>query len=160
MIRLFAATSLSVSFAAGAAFAQPPAARADPTGLGAVVVTANRLPAARIDVASSITLITADDIASKQARTLTDVLKDAPGLNVVQSGGPGGQASVFVRGTNSNHVKVLIDGIDVSDPSTPTGAFDFGPVLTADIARVEVLRGPQSGLYGSDAIGGVINVVT
>jgi vitamin B12 transporter len=160
MIKLFAATSLSASIAASAAFAQSPAAPADPTDLGAVVVTANRLPTERIDVASSITLITSGDIALKQAQTLADVLKDAPGLNLVQNGGPGGQASVFLRGTNSNHVKVLIDGIDASDPSTPTGAFDFGPVLTADIARVEVLRGPQSGLYGSDAIGGVINVIT
>ena len=157
MIKLFAATSLSLSMATTAAWAQP---GADSTDLSAVVVTANRVPTERIDVASSITLITADDIALKQERTLPDVLKDAPGLNLVQAGGPGGQTSVFVRGTNSNHVKVLVDGIDVGDPSTPTGAFDFGPVLTADMARVEVLRGPQSGLYGSDAIGGVINVIT
>ena len=83
-----------------------------------------------------------------------------PGLNVVQTGGPGGQTSVFMRGTNSNHVKVLIDGIDVSDPSNPNQSFDFGQLLTGDIARVEVLRGPQSGLYGSDAIGGVISITT
>jgi vitamin B12 transporter len=160
MFKFMAATSLSVSMGASAAWAQSPAAPADSTDLSAVVVTANRLSAERIDVASSITLITADDIATKQAATLPDVLKDAPGLNLVRSGGPGGQASVFLRGTNSNHVKVLVDGIDVSDPSAPTGAFDFGQTLTSDIARVEVLRGPQSGLYGSDAIGGVINVVT
>ncbi len=86
--------------------------------------------------------------------------RDVPGLNLVQSGGEGGQTSIFMRGTNSNHVKVLVDGIDVSDPSNPNGAFDFGKFNSADIARVEVLRGPQSGLYGSDAIGGVINVIT
>jgi vitamin B12 transporter len=83
-----------------------------------------------------------------------------PGLNVVQTGGPGGQTSVFIRGTNSNHAKVLIDGIDVGDPTTPNGAFDLAHLLTADMAQVEVLRGPQSGLYGSDAIGGVISIVT
>ena len=88
------------------------------------------------------------------------MLADAPGLNLVQNGGEGGQTSIFMRGTNSNHVKVLVDGIDVADPSSPNGAFDFGKFNSADIARVEVLRGPQSGLYGSDAIGGVINIIT
>ena len=161
MIRRLAAASLAASMAAPAAFAQsaggsPP----DLAGLGAVVVTANRVPTEQLDVASSITLVTAADIARKQQTTLPDVLKDVPGLNLVQTGGPGGATSVFLRGTNANHVKVLVDGIDVSDPSAPTGAFDFGQFLTADIARVEVLRGPQSGLYGSDAIGGVISVVT
>jgi vitamin B12 transporter len=88
------------------------------------------------------------------------VLKNVPGLNLVQSGGPGGQTTVFMRGTNANHTKVLVDGIDVGDPSSPTGAFDFGQFLTQDIQKVEVLRGPQSGLYGSDAIGGVIDIIT
>ncbi len=126
----------------------------------AVVVGATRVPTPAAEVASSFTLITADDIQARQERTISDVLKDVPGLNVVQTGGPGGVTSVFIRGTNSNHTKVLIDGIDVSDPSNSTGAFDFGQLLTADIERIEVLRGPQSGLYGSDAIGGVINIIT
>jgi vitamin B12 transporter len=125
-----------------------------------VVVSATRVPTPALEVASSVTVITAEDIASRQERTISDVLKDVPGLNVVQTGGPGGVTSVFIRGTNSNHTKVLIDGIDVSDPSNSTGAFDFGQLLTPDIERIEVLRGPQSGLYGSDAIGGVINIVT
>jgi len=125
-----------------------------------IVVSATRLPTPALQVASSVTVITAEDIAARQQRTLADVLKDVPGLNVVQTGGPGGVTSVFIRGTNSNHTKVLIDGIDVSDPSNPTGAFDFGQLLTPDIERAEVLRGPQSGLYGSDAIGGVINIIT
>jgi hypothetical protein len=94
------------------------------------------------------------------ARSVPDVLNTVPGLNVVQTGGPGGQTSVFMRGTNSNHTKVLVDGIDVSDPSTPNGAFDFAHLLAADIQQLEVLRGPQSGLYGSDAIGGIISIVT
>jgi vitamin B12 transporter len=127
---------------------------------GTVVVSATRVPTPVIEVASSITVVTAADIETRQLRTFADVLKDIPGLNVVQTGGPGGVTSVFMRGTNSNHTKVLIDGIDVSDPSNATGAFDFGQLLTQDIERVEVLRGPQSGLYGSDAIGGVINIIT
>ena len=133
---------------------------ADGDEQASVVVSATRVPTPALEVASSITVITAEDIAARQERTISDVLKDVPGLNVVQTGGPGGVTSVFIRGTNSNHTKVLIDGIDVSDPSNSTGAFDFGQLLTADLERVEVLRGPQSGLYGSDAIGGVINIIT
>ncbi len=129
-------------------------------GPDTIVVTATRVPTPENQVASSITVVSADDIAARQLQTLPDLLQQVPGLNVVQSGGPGGQTSVFMRGTNSNHTKVLVDGIDVSDPSNPTGAFDFSQFLTSDIDRVEVLRGPQSGLYGSDAIGGVINVIT
>jgi len=125
-----------------------------------IVVTATRIPTPELQVASSITVITAEQIQARQLQSLPAILNDVPGLNVVQSGGPGAQTSVFMRGTNSNHAKVLIDGIDVSDPSSPTGLFDFGQMLSQDIERVEVLRGPQSGLYGSDAIGGVINVIT
>jgi vitamin B12 transporter len=129
-------------------------------GPDTIVVTATRIPTPEIQVASSISVITADEIADRQIQTLPDLLRQVPGLNVVQSGGPGGQTSVFTRGTNSNHTKVLVDGIDVSDPSSPAGTFDFGPFLTQDIQKVEVLRGPQSGLYGSDAIGGVISIIT
>src|ERR1700722_16932926 len=84
-----------------------------------VVVTATRIPTPESHIASSMTVITADDIAAKGLDTLPDVLADAPGLNIVQEGGPGGQTSVFMRGVNSNHVKVLVDGIDVSDVSNP-----------------------------------------
>ena len=125
-----------------------------------IVVTATRIPTPKLEIASSISVVTADEIADRQLQTMPDLLKEVPGLNVVQTGGPGGQTSVFMRGTNSNHTKVLIDGIDVSDPSSATSSFDFGQLLTQDIQKVEILRGPQSGLYGSDAIGGVINVIT
>src|SRR3984957_6700988 len=143
----------------------PGAARADASSeaddsLQQLVVTATRIPTPEIQVASSITVVTAGAIAARQIQTAPDLLKEIPGLNLVQTGGPGRQTSVFMRGTNSNHTKVLIDGIDVSDPSNATASFDFGQLLTQDFERVEVLRGPQSGLYGSDAVGGVINVIT
>jgi vitamin B12 transporter len=125
-----------------------------------VVVSATRIATPIGQVGSSVTVITAADIAAQQLRTVSDVLKLVPGLNVVQEGGPGGQTSIFMRGTNSNHTKVLIDGIDVSDPSNAGASFDFGQLLASDIVRIEVLRGPQSGLYGSDAIGGVISITT
>ncbi len=125
-----------------------------------VVVSATRVPTPEDQIGSSVTVITADEIAQKQARTLPDVLAEVPGMNVVQTGGPGGTTSVYMRGTNPNHTKVLIDGIDVGDPSSIDGSFDFSQILASDIERVEILRGPQSGLYGSDAIGGVIDIVT
>jgi vitamin B12 transporter len=142
------------------ALAAAASAAADDNLPETVVVTATRIPTPDAKIASSITVITAADIAEGDQQTLPDILQEAPGLNVVQSGGPGGQTSVFMRGTNSNHVKVLVDGIDVSDPSSPNDAFDFGQFLAPDIGRIEILRGPQSGLYGSDAIGGVINIIT
>jgi len=134
-----------------------PAARADDETL---IVTATRTPTAASQLGSSVDIVTAADIEARQLRSLPDILNTMPGLNVVRTGGEGGQTSIFTRGTNSNHTKVLLDGIDISDPSTPAGAVDLGRVLAADVAKVEVLRGPSSGLYGSDAIGGVVNIVT
>jgi vitamin B12 transporter len=128
--------------------------------LARVIVSATRLPTPEDEVASSVTLITAADIEAEQARTLPDILQQVPGLNIVQTGGIGGQTSLFMRGTNSNHVKIYVDGIDVANPSTPTDTFDLAHLQLADVERIEVLRGPQSGLYGSDAIGGAISIVT
>lgn len=125
-----------------------------------IVVSATRLPTPVSEVASSVTVITAATIEARQQRSLPDVLRNVPGLNIVQSGGAGGQTSVFLRGTNSNHTKVLLDGIDIADPSTANGAADISKLAAGGIAKVEVLRGPQGALYGSDAIGGVINIIT
>jgi len=128
--------------------------------LPTIVVSPTTIPTPENEIASSVTVITAADIERQQYRTVPDALSAVPGLNVVQTGGPGGQTSVFIRGTNSNQVKVRIDGIDAGDPSIVNGAFDFAHLLTGDIAQIEVLRGPQSGLYGADAIGGVISITT
>ena len=136
----------------------PALAQSDPVALDEIVVSATGTPTPAREVASSVTVITGRDIAQQQRRTLPQALAAVPGLNIVQTGGPGGQTSVFMRGTNSNHVKVLIDGIEANDPSTPNRSFDFGSMLTDDIERIEVLRGPQSGLYGANAIGGVTGV--
>jgi len=125
-----------------------------------VVVSATRIPTPIAEIGSSVTIVTAAAVEARQDRSLPDALATVPGLFIEQTGGIGGQTSIFMRGANSNQTKVLLDGIDISDPSTPTGASDISKYLTGDIAKVEVLRGPQSGLYGSDAIGGVINIVT
>ena len=125
-----------------------------------VVVVATRVVTPVQQVASSVTVITADQIEARQHRSLPDVLRQVPGLSIAQTGGAGGQTSLFMRGTNANHVKVLLDGIDIADPSTPSGAADISKFLAGDIAQIEVLRGPQGALYGSDGIGGVINIIT
>jgi vitamin B12 transporter len=151
--------SSSLALRAPAALAQDETSPAD-EALPRIIVSATRLPTPEDEVASSVTLIAAADIDARQARTLPDILQTVPGLNVVQIGGAGGTTSLFMRGTNSNHVKILVDGIDVSDPSTPGDTFDLAHLLLADIDRIEVLRGPQSGLYGSDAIGGAVYIVT
>jgi vitamin B12 transporter len=107
-----------------------------------------------------VTVIDRKTIEERGYTTLVDALSAVPGLHVAQSGGPGSQASVFIRGTNSNHVLVLIDGVPVNDPADPGGAYNFGVDTLADVERIEIVRGPMSSLYGSGAIGGVINVIT
>src|ERR1700736_5135805 len=156
---LAAATFLAVPFLSRAQDAASFALQNSDAESEEIVVSATKIETPINEIGSSVTVITDKEIERDQERTLPDVLRTVPGLNVVQTGGPGGKTSVFTRGTNSNHTKVLIDGVDANDPSQD-GVFDFGQVLTSDIARVEVLRGPQSSLYGSDAIGGVINIVT
>ena len=131
----------SISFfgLAGAALAQPQPQPAAPgtIALDELVVSATGKPTPAREVASSVTVVTAQQIEQRQRRTLPQALAAIPGLNIVQIGGPGGQTSVFMRGTNSNHVKVLIDGIEANDPSTPNRSFDFGSMLTDDIERIE-----------------------
>lgn len=111
-------------------------------------------------VGSSLTVLNEQQIRATGRTNVAEVIRDSVGLNVVQQGGPGGLTSVFIRGTNSQHTKVFLDGIPINDPSNATRGFDFSTLDVENIERIEVLRGPQSLLYGSDAIGGVINIVT
>ena len=140
------------SHARSAASAQRPVApaAASPTGIATPAAEAGR----------SITVVTDKDIATQQGRSLPDILSTVPGLTVVQAGGPGGQSTVSTRGTSANHTKLVIDGVDVGNVTNSNGAPDVEHLLTADIQRLEVLRGPQSGLYGADALGGVISITT
>ena len=125
-----------------------------------MVVTATAVPTLLPDVPAGVTIMTQQDIQARGYTTLSQALAAVPGRGVVQAGGAGGQASVFVRGTNSEDVLVLVDGVPANDPSDPNGAFNFGEDTLSDIQRIEIVRGPMSGIYGSGAIGGVINLIT
>lgn len=125
-----------------------------------VVVTATRVETPIEEIASSVTVISSHEIERKQKATVLEVLRGTPGLDVVQSGGPGRGTSVFLRGANSEHTLVMIDGVEVNDPISPGRSFDFAHLTVDNIERIEVIRGPQSTLYGSDAIGGVIHIIT
>ncbi len=125
-----------------------------------VVVTATRVPTSVTDIPAGVTVITRQEIEDRDYNTLVEALSAVPGIQVAQSGGPGGNASVFVRGTNSNQVLVLRDGMPINDASDPGAAFNFGTDTLADVERIEIIRGPMAALYGSGAIGGVINLIT
>jgi vitamin B12 transporter len=150
-------SAISLIANAGPASAQTESA-AEP--LLEVVVTPNRSPEAIQHSGSAVTVIKADEIAKSNPGSLADVLRGVPGLSIAESGGPGKVTYVSLRGAESRHTLVLIDGIRVNDPSVTDGPFDFSNMVATDIERIEVLRGPQSALYGSDAIGGVINIIT
>lgn len=136
---------------------KPPEAIND---LREVVVSATRVPTLAERIPAGVTVIDRAAIEARGYTTLAEALGAVPGLRLVQSGGPGGNASVFIRGAEGRHTLVLRDGLQSGDPSDPGGAYNFGVDTLEDIERIEVVRGPMSGLYGSGAIGGVINVIT
>jgi vitamin B12 transporter len=123
-----------------------------------VFVTSTRTEIPLSQVTTSATVITDKDIQAQQAETVLQVLRTVPGLDVVQSGSRGNTTSVFIRGSESDHVLVLIDGVEAN--STTLGAFNFAHLTTENVERIEVLRGAGGTLYGSQAIGGVINIIT
>ncbi len=123
----------------------------------AIVVSASQIDAARSEIPASVTVITAADLQARQIETVADALRDVPGLSVTRSGGRGGLTSLFPRGGSSNYTLVLVDGVRTN---TFGGAFDFAHLSVANIDRIEVVRGPQSALYGSEAIGAVVQVIT
>jgi vitamin B12 transporter len=109
-------------------------------------------------IGSSVSVVTASDIRAQEARTAAEVLRSLPGLSVSRTGTFAGLTQVRIRGAEASHTLVLIDGVEANDPTT--GDFDFSDLSTEDVERIEIIRGPQSGLYGSNAVGGVINVIT
>ena len=125
-----------------------------------IIVTATGAPANRQEIGQSVSVLTASDIAQRQTVSVAELLARVPGVTVTRNGPAGGFAAVRIRGAEGEQTLALIDGIKVNDPSSPGGGFDFGTLLTGNIARIEVLRGPNSVPWGSEAIGGVVNIVT
>ncbi|HEB56255.1 MAG TPA: TonB-dependent receptor [Gammaproteobacteria bacterium] len=124
----------------------------------AVIVTATRTAETADQSLASVSVITRADIEQSQAADVIDLLRLQSGIDIARNGGPGASTSLFMRGTNSNQTLVLIDGVRAS--STTTGSFAWQHLNTSDIERIEIVRGPRAAQYGSDAIGGVIQIFT
>ena len=123
-----------------------------------IIVAANRLEQSLNTVLAATTVINKEAIRKSQAQTLAGLLAGVPGMQFAPSGGQGAQTSLFVRGTESDHTLILIDGVQMTTNSGPAGRLEFIPL--DQIERIEIVRGPRSSVYGSEAIGGVINIIT
>ncbi len=131
----------------------------EPHTLDDLLVTASLTPLSSEQSGTSHTIITAEQIEQRQAIHVSDLLRDVPGIAVSRSGGIGAQTDIRIRGAEADQTLILIDGIEANDASLGS-SFDFAHLLTNDIERIEIIRGPQSSLWGSDAIAGVINIIT
>ncbi|MCG8441009.1 MAG: TonB-dependent receptor [Caulobacterales bacterium] len=156
MTRTTALTLAAALAAAAPAFAQDQG----PAAPDAVLITGTRLAQTPAETGTSVSVITASDIAALGFDFAIDALAAAPGVTISQNGAFGGQASLRIRGAGGEQTLVLIDGVPVNDASAPGGGFDFARLDTENIDRIEVLKGPQSTLWGTDAIGGVVAITT
>ena len=123
-----------------------------------IVITANRTPQLLSSVLNSVEVLTQDDIQLSSAQSIGEVLNNINGLQLSQNGGPGQSATIFTRGTNAGHTLVVIDGQRIG--SATLGQVEFANISTAQIERIEIIKGPRAALWGSDAIGGVIQIFT
>ncbi|MGH8548843.1 MAG: TonB-dependent receptor plug domain-containing protein [Methylococcales bacterium] len=129
----------------------------EPAKLDRIIVTATRVETRLDQVPASVSVIESEDIEHAQVTDTLEMLRDIPGFTIVQTGSRGGTTSLFARGGNSNFNQILIDGVKANEPG---GAYDFSDLTTDGIDRIEIVRGPQSALYGSDAITSVVQLFT
>ena len=144
----------------GATTLAVPASAQDGFVLDEIVFSATRLPAARDSVGASVSVVTRAEIEAAGDQQLSSVLARLPGVSVDQQGPVGSLTNLRMRGASTGYVAVFVDGIRVDDPTSTSVSFDFGALTTADIGRIEVLRGSQSALWGGSAVAGVINITT
>ncbi|MEQ1610830.1 MAG: TonB-dependent receptor [Hyphomonadaceae bacterium] len=147
-----------IALAACASLAPSALAQADDPDRDLVVVTGSATPIEYQKLGQTLTVISGELIEDQGYSYVPDVMRQVPGVAVSQGGAPGSLTQIRTRGSEGNHTLVLLDGIDVSSPDQ--GETDFSMLLTGDLARIEVLRGPQSGLYGSNALAGVVNLIS
>ncbi|MDQ3950194.1 MAG: TonB-dependent receptor [Gemmatimonadota bacterium] len=129
----------------------------DTTRLATVVSTATRVPVSQAAAPVAVTVITGESLRARGITHVADALRDVPGVALAQAGSAGAQTALFLRGGESKYVKVLVDGVSVNEAG---GAFDFGTLTTYNVDRIEVVRGPTSVLYGSDAVTGIVQIFT
>ena len=131
------------------------------TRLDPVVVTATVAPLPLSQTSASVTVMSRDEIVAQQASSVTELLRQIPGVHIDQAGARGGISSVYIRGGDPNFTVVMIDGVKVNDPTNARGgSFDFSTLSPEAIERIEIVRGPLSAVYGSDALSGAINIIT
>ncbi|MGQ0639498.1 MAG: TonB-dependent receptor plug domain-containing protein [Gemmatimonadaceae bacterium] len=152
MFRFCAITALAVT-----ASTRLVAQATDSTRLPRVVVTATRVESRIASDVASVTILDGDSLRARGIRDVADALREVPGAAIVRSGSLGAQTSLFLRGGESDYVRVLIDGVPMNDPG---GSIDLGSYSLDNVERIEVVRGPASVLYGSDAVAGVIQIFT
>lgn len=155
-----AATVAAEAGATAAAGESAPAQPGNASEPQRIIVTATRIPAAEGTIADSVTVFTADQMAERQYRTVDEALRYTPGVQVDSMGGSGTLTTVRIRGMDSGRTVLLMDGMPMNDPSSIDGSFDFAGFSLDNVAQLEVLRGPQSTLYGSNASGGVVNMTS
>ncbi len=157
---LFALTATAHAQQLAAAAAEPDVAAKSAANADEIVVSATRTPTQIYKVGSSITVLTEDAIRDSQASVAAELLTQTPGVSFSRNGGIGGTTALRIRGAETDQTVVIIDGVKLNDPASTGGGYNFANLLTGDIERIEVLRGAQSTLWGSQAIGGVVNILT
>jgi vitamin B12 transporter len=125
-----------------------------------ITVTATRIDTPTREVGSSVTVITSQDIDRSRKTTVLEMLQTVPDLILIQNGPMGASASIHIRGGNAEHTLVMMDGVQINDPISPSRSIDLAHLSLDNVEQIEILRAPQSTLYGSDALGGVINIIT